>query len=228
MQHLIGAAVGLNKRRVVLDILNQSVGILRKPEEIALLLNQLHGAAAVRADAARLLHLTVEPEALAGGAVVSGVFRFIDVALVVELLKHLLHGLDMIVVRGADELIIGDIQQFPEILESRNDLVYILLRGNARRLGLALNLLAVLVRTGQKERFIAALTLVAGDGVGRDGAVGVSDVQVRARIIDRCRDIKCLLLFHWSLPPQYLLMQNKKRLSPSCKDDTRKARIAAG
>ncbi|MPM59569.1 hypothetical protein SDC9_106413 [bioreactor metagenome] len=176
LQHLVGAAVGLDERRVVLDILDQAIGVLRKPEEIAFLLDQLDRPAAVGTNAARFFNLAVEPEAFAGCAIMPGVFRFIDVALIIKLLEHLLHGLDMIVIRGADEFIIGDVQELPEVLKPCDDMIHIRLRGYTGGLCLAFDLLAVLVRAGEEEGLVPALAVIARDGVCRDRAVSVANV----------------------------------------------------
>ena len=61
-----------------------------------------------------------------------------------------------------------------------DDVIDELLRRNAGLLGLALDLLAVLVGAGQEHDVVALQPLVAGHGVGSHGAVGVADVQLIA------------------------------------------------
>ena len=59
-----------------------------------------------------------------------------------------------------------------------------LLGGDASFLCLLLDLLAMLVGTGQELDVVALQTLVAGHGVGSHGAVSMADMQVCRRIVD--------------------------------------------
>ena len=79
-------------------------------------------------------------------------------------------------------------------MEALHDIVNELLRGHARGFRLALDLLAVLIRAGEEIDLVAGEALVAGQRIGVDRAVGVADVQVRARILDRRCDVVGLLL----------------------------------
>ena len=108
----------------------------------------------------------------------------------------------MIIVRGADEAVVGDVHELPQVenaVLAGDYPVHKLLRRDTRRLCLLLDLLTVLVRTGEEHHVIAAQALVAGDGVRGDGAVGMPDVQLVRWIVYRGGDIKGLL-FHCSLP----------------------------
>ena len=173
-----------------------AVGVLAQTEEVGLLLGVLDLTAAVGALAVHQLALS--PEGLTGLAVLTYILTLVDVALLVHLLKNLLDGGDMVVVGGADETVVGDVHQLPQIQNSPlagDDLVHELLGGDAGLLGLVLDLLAVLVGAGQKQHIIAAQALIAGHGVGGHGAVGVADVQLVAGVIDRGSDIKAFA-FH--------------------------------
>ena len=100
----------------------------------------------------------------------------------------------MIIVGGADIAVIADIHVLPQLLEDRDDLVDVLLGGDTAFLCLFLYLLTVLVRTGQEHHVIPLHSLVAGDRVARDGGIGMPDMGVARRIIDRGGDVKCLFL----------------------------------
>ena len=172
------------------------LGIFRETEEIGLLLGGLDLAAAVGALA--VLQLALRPERLARRAVHAGVFALVDVAVLVHLLKNALDGLDMVFVRGADEAVIGDVHQLPQIEHAAltlDDLVDELLRCDAGLLGAVLDLLAVLVRAGQEHHVIAAQALVARHGIRGYGAVGVADVELIRGIIDRRGDVKLFFFF---------------------------------
>ena len=101
----------------------------------------------------------------------------------------------MIIIGRADKAVIGDVHELPQGMEAVNNLIHILLRGDALLGSLALYLLAVLIRTGQEVHVIPRKTLVACKRIGIDGAVGMPDVQLGTRVIDRGRDIKGLV-FH--------------------------------
>ena len=197
VNHLVDAGRRL-KESAALEQLLHGLCVLGEAEEVGFLLGVVHLAAAVGAFAVDKLALG--PEALTGGAVFALVGSFVDVALVVHLLEDALHGLDMIVVGGADEAVVRDVHQLPKVEDAAlagDDLVHELLRGDACGLGLLFDLLAVLVGTGEEHHVITAHALVARDGVGRHGAVGVAYVQLVGGVIDRCCDIKCFL-FHGS------------------------------
>ena len=86
----------------------------------------------------------------------------------------------MVVIRGADEAVVGDVHQLPQVLDSLgalHDVVYELLGGDAGFPGFVLDFLAVLVGAGEEHDLTAPQALVAGHGVGGHGAVGVADVQ---------------------------------------------------
>ena len=100
----------------------------------------------------------------------------------------------MVVICCADKAVIRDVHQLPQILDAGNDVVDKFLRGNARLSSLVLNFLAVLIRAGQEHDIIALQTLVARHNIGGDGAVAVSDMKIRRRIINRCGYIKRFLI----------------------------------
>ena len=196
LDHLVDAGARLQIVGVDEQIAH-TVGVFGEAEEVGLLLGVHHGAPAV--GAAAVLQLRLGPEALARRAVFTLVRALIDVALVVHLLEDALDGLDMIVVGRADEAVVGNVHQLPEIqnaLVALDDLVDELLRRDTRGLGLLFDLLAMLVRAGEEHHVLAAQAVIARDRVGRDGAVGVADVELCRRIVDRRCDIKCILFCH--------------------------------
>ena len=87
----------------------------------------------------------------------------------------------MIAICGADESVIGDVHQLPQILDALlplHDVVHKLLGGDAGFFGAGLNLLAVFVGSGEEAHIIALEPLIPGHGVGGYGAVGVADVEL--------------------------------------------------
>ena len=126
----------------------------------------------------------------------AGVLALVDVALLVELGEDLLAGLHVVVVGGADEAVVADVHQLPQVLDGGDDLIDVLLRSHAGVGGLVLNLLAVLVGAGQEHDVAALHPLEACQRVAGHGGVAVADVQLVAGVIDRCGDVECLVLAH--------------------------------
>lgn len=99
----------------------------------------------------------------------------------------------MVVVGGADESVIADVHQLPQILDALgafHDVINKLLRGDAGLLGLQLDLLAVLIGAGQELDIVALQALVACHSVGRHSAVGMADMQLIAWVINRRSDVE--------------------------------------
>ena len=124
------------------------------------------------------------------------VLALVDIALLVQLGEDLLAGLHVVVIGGADEAVVADVQQLPQVLDRGNDLVHIFLGGNTGVGGLVLDLLAVLVGAGQEHDVVALHPLEACQCVAGHGGVAVADVQLVAGIINRCGDVECLVLAH--------------------------------
>ena len=192
--HLVLPALGLDELGVLLVELEQTVGVLAGLEEVGLLVGLVDLAAALGALAVH--QLAVGPEALAGLAVVADVLALVDVALLVQLGENLLAGLHVVVVGGADEAVVADVHQLPQVLDGGDDLIDVLLRSHAGVGGLVLNLLAVLVGAGQEHDVAALHPLEACQRVAGHGGVAVADVQLVAGVIDRCGDVECLVLAH--------------------------------
>ena len=205
VDHFVDAATGLQKICVFQQVLHP-VGVLREAEEVGLLLGLVDLAAAVRALAIHQLGLG--PERFAGRAVLALVGPLVDIAIVVHLFEDLLNRFDMIVICCADEAVIGDVHQLPQVLDTAftdDDIIYKLLGRDAGLLGLFFDLHAVLVRSGQEHDIAAPEPLVTGHGVRCDGAVGMPDVQLGGRVIDRCGDIEffslLVMMAHKKNPP---------------------------
>ena len=200
VDHLIDAGTGLQEIGVLQQMLHL-VGVLAQTEEIGLLLGVVDFTAAVGALAVH--QLAFRPEGLARGAVLALIGALVNVTVFIHLLEDLLHGLAVIVVGGADEPVVGDVHQLPQITDAAravHDAVHEGLGGHAGFLGFGLDLLAVLVGAGQEHHVVALQTLIAGDGVGGHGAVAVADVELVRGVVNRCGDIE-LFLFHGDISP---------------------------
>ena len=124
----------------------------------------------------------------------------------------------MALVGRADEVVVLDVHQLPELLDAVHDVIDVRLRRHAGVTRLALDLLPVLVRTGQEKHVVAGLLLEAGHGVRRGRAVAVTDMQVVTGVVDRRCDVKLGFFAHISS----LLQKNVPRRSEgrSCRGTT--------
>ena len=194
IDHLVDAAAWLQKVGVFQQVLD-AVGILGKTEEVSLFLGVYDRASAVRAFAVHQLGLG--PEGFAGLAVFADILAFVDVSFFVQLFEDFLYRKFVVVIGGADEAVVGNVHQLPQIQNAAwtlDDVVYKLFRGDTGFLCLVLDFLTVLVSAGQEHNIIALQAFVASHCVGGYSAVGVTDVQLIRWIIDRRGDIKWFFL----------------------------------
>ena len=87
---------------------------------------------------------------------------FVNIALVIEALKHLLDRRLMIIVGGTDKIIVAGVHFIPNATNLARNAVNVLLRRDSRLLGAVLDLLTVLVRSRTKEHVISHSTLISG------------------------------------------------------------------
>ena len=200
-KHFRRARGGLNEIRMLFNILNEPVLIFAGFEEIRFLAHALDRTAAVGTDMA-FLQLRLRPVRFAGGAVPALVFALVDIALLVELTENLLHDHFMPLIGGADKIAVFNVHQLPQLFEIGDDFVHELLRGNALFSGLAFDLLAVFVRTGQEIGIIAAKLFEACHRIRRDGGIAMTDMRVCGGVINRCCDVKSALVCHCETPPR--------------------------
>ena len=55
------------------------------------------------------------------------IVTLVNIALLIELFKYLLHRLFVVIVGGADEFVVGDVEQLPKLLYAGHDFVHIFL-----------------------------------------------------------------------------------------------------
>ena len=191
-EHLVSSRLRLQKFRILFQQIDQPVLISGKAEKIRLLAGFFHRSSAVRTLSVHRLYLC--PERLTRRTVQSFIFSLIDIALFVHLFKDRLHTLHMPVLRRTDKIVIGDFHSIPQSDDSAHDIVHVLLRCHAVLRSHFLDFLTVLVRAGQETDIISRSPLKPCHRIGHDGTVSVSDVKIRAGIINRCRYIKSLFL----------------------------------
>ena len=155
-------------------MVDEPLGVLAHLEEVGLL-GVLMGLPAAVGTLA-VYQLALGQKGLALVAVEAFIGALVDVPLVVELLEYLLDLFYVVVVGGADEVVVAEVHQVELLLHKGCGPVHILLGGEARGLGLLLVLLAVLVGAGLEIYVVALHTLEAGDAVGKDRVGHVADM----------------------------------------------------
>ncbi len=123
----------------------------------------------------------------------------------------------MVVIGGADEAVVADVHQLPQIFDGGDDPVNVLLGGHACIGGLILDLLAVLIGAGQEHDFLALHPLEAGQRVAGHGGVTVADVQLVGGVINGGCDVECVVFAHGD-DSSFLLWLCHKKLPvlPEC------------
>jgi hypothetical protein len=90
--------------------------------------------------------------------------------------------------RGADEVVVGDVAGAAQIAELDGDLVDVLLRRDAAGACRLLHLLAVLVEPGEEMDFVPHQPAEPRDDVGQHLLIGVAEVRRAVGVIDRGGD----------------------------------------
>ena len=201
VHHFRFALRRLNEFRVLIDVVDEAVCILAHLEEVRFFLCGLYRAVAVRT-AAVFIKLRSREEGFARRAVHALVVALINIALLVELFKDLLYLLFVVIVRSADEFVVGGVHHVPVRLDDLRDVVDIFLRGDAGGIGLFFNLLAVLVRAGLEVDIVALHALVARNAVGEHDLIRVADVRAAGGVSDSRRNIILRFTHGWIIPLQ--------------------------
>ena len=146
VNHLVAAGNRLNKIRMGFNIFQNSILIFGQFKEITFFRHFFYRAAAVRAFA--VYKLAFQPVRFARNAVQTFIILFINVALVINFLQYSLHYFMVAFFAGADKIIVGNVQHFPQFFKVGNNRVNILNRRNAFFGCFALNFQAVFVAAG--------------------------------------------------------------------------------
>ena len=117
VHHLILAGHWLNELRMGIDVIDQLRRVLTGAQEIRLLAGGMHFASAVGTFS--VLELGLGPERLARRTVHSVVLALVDVALVVQSAENLLHLRYVVIIRGADEFVVGHVQLHRRVIIRR-------------------------------------------------------------------------------------------------------------
>jgi hypothetical protein len=95
---------------------------------------------------------------------------------------------------GANEIVVGNVEPHPELLESLMKFIDMFLRAHTNVIGGLLDFLPMLIGAGQKKDFNPFETFVTGNYIRRDGGVGMAYMGDIVHVINRSGDIKLVLL----------------------------------
>ena len=202
--HLVHAEVRLDEVGVLVVEREQAVLEGGELEEVGLLLDALQRAAAVRAEVLALgaallvglLDLGLGEVGLLRHAVPAVVGALVEVAGLEHAVPEVLDRVVLARLGGADEVVVGDLELAPEVLEERGLGVAPLLRGHVMLGGGLGDLLAVLVHAGQELDVVARGAAEARLDVGEQGAVRGAQVRRGVDVVDRGGDEVGRLLCH--------------------------------
>ena len=170
--------------RVGLVEREQPVLVGRELEEVVVLADELDVAAALRAGVV-LVELLFGEVRLARDAVPALVGPGVDLAALVERAQQRLDPLFVTRLGGADEVVVGDVEHLPGLVELRGHAVGPLQRRDAVLGGRLFDLLTVLVEAGEEPDVVTAHAPVARQCVGCDGRVRGPEVGNRVHVVDR-------------------------------------------
>src|SRR4051794_39750106 len=191
----------------------------RELEEVVLLLLPDQRDLVDRA-AVALEDLLLGLEVRAARAVPALVLALVDVAVVVDLLQHVLDRRHVLGIRRADEEVVGGADLLRHVAEADRVAVAELARGDALALGRDRHGLTVLVGPREEEHVLSALAHVAGQDVRRDRRVRVPQMGLRVHVVDRGRDV----VGHWTR--LYPRPASGRRIAPAALRLDRTARRA--
>ena len=136
--------------------------------------------------------LVLALEGLAADAVPARVYVLVDVlaAVVVDALEELLDEALVAVIARPDEEVVRRVQPPRQLLPGADDRIGVLLRREPLLRRHPRDLVRMLVHAREEERVVAALAVMAGEDVGRDGRVRVPDVRGRVHVVDRCCQVE--------------------------------------
>src|SRR6476659_1782619 len=165
---------------------------ISRESKIPILLLELDDFAPLEAKGPIRSTLLVGKKLFLAHAVEPAITRFVELTLLVKCLKNFS---DTGLVQGTccgRPGVIAEIKLLPERQEFLRGLIDKFLDADVFSLRRLLNLLTMLIHTGEKERWISLQPMVARDDIGKDLLISVTEVRRGIRVIDRCGNEKRL------------------------------------
>ena len=189
LEDLVLAEARRDEVGVSAEVLDQP-GLELRQLEIIILFGRLGDLTVDLGPGAVRRPVLVRQELLLTGRIPVGLLAFVDEALVEKLLQELLDDLLMPRFGRADVVVVRDVQVSQHALEDRGDLIDEHLRLDAALQGRLLDLLAMLVESGDEVDWAAAHAHVPGDHVGEDFLVGMAEVRRAVGVVDGRGDVE--------------------------------------
>ena len=181
------------------NVVNQKILVFAHAEEIVRFNDFGDVAAAFGAFAVDQVFFS--EKAFVADAIPALVFRLVDFAAVVKILKHLLHDCLMSLVGGADEFVVGDAEFSPEFLKTHDGFVAVGLGRHLPERGRFLDFLPVFVGAGQKKGRHIERPVITGQHVGQNRRVGVADMRFVVDVVNRGGDVKMVIVHRIGMAP---------------------------
>ena len=194
IHHLIAPRNGLDEFRMRVDVFDQARRIFLHAEEICLFLLRMDISSADRAFSLRR-KLRLRVERLALRAVQAVILSLVNIALLIKALENLLNLDDMVLVRRADEAIVGCVHEIPDALNFCRRFVDEFLRLHALFNSTRLYLLPVLIGAGLEPDIVSVRPLITCNRIRKNNLVGIADMRL-ARRVGNCR---CDVVFSFIL-----------------------------
>ena len=144
----------------------------------------------------------------------AGIAAEIDLIAPHQLAPERLHAGEVARLGGADEIVVADRHDAGQLAEPAGDAVGERLGRDAGIGGRLLDLLAVLVGAGQEVHPAAVEPREPGDGVARQGRIGVPDVRHVIDVVDRRGDVESVSRSHRDLRAPSLRPDPPRRRAP--------------
>ena len=105
-------------------------------------------------------------------------------------LEYLLYPFGVAVFSSPYEIVVGDVEALPDLLESFHNPVYQGHRTFSTAMGGPKDLLPMFISAGQEEHVLPFKSMVPCQDIGRYGGVGMSYVRYVVYVINGCSEIE--------------------------------------
>ena len=189
---LVAAALGCDRLGILLVEFEQRLLPVRKAEEIARLFHPFDRRAVRHRHLAAIgavPDLRFGAERLLPHRVPARILAEVDVAIGLNSAPQLLARTGVTILRGADEVVVAVAHDLAEGAKPLRDLVDEVLRLHAGGNGGFLDLLTMLVSSGEEHHVAAVESHEAGQHVAGERRIGMPDVGRIVHIVDRCAQV---------------------------------------
>ena len=190
-QNFVAPVIRCDKRRIILDVINQPLLVIFE-FEIVILLLQLDHFSVCRIECPIGTAVAIGQKGFFLGGIESLVNLFVEVTFGMKFGQNSLHDFFMARFGRADEVIIGQLERGRKLLPNRGQFIAISLWGLALGHRRLLDFLAVLVQAGQKKRLLPEAAPGPRNHIRHNHLVRVAQVRLAIDVVNGCRDVKAL------------------------------------